>query len=197
METGMRFQEYEITRLQEKDSAFAERIGQALIICHDALGEGLYTEERLRALCRKENHYFYTVMKEQTMTGIFYCFAERFGETVFAKHVRVPFLTVDVKVGVAQSIALTHEARGQGVSGWLLNHGTGLLFEKEKVEAVLTPAWMKDGKIPAGAHLEQCGYRILQIVERLWASYKELRCPVCGTVPCSCDGVVYIKRREV
>lgn len=193
----IRFQEYEAVRLQTGEPAFTEMMEQALPICHELLGEGLYTEKRLRALCGKENHYFYCVMKEKGMVGIFYCFAEQFGETEFLKQMEVPFLPSDVKVGVAQSIALNAEVRGRGVSKWLLDHGTELLFKGENVEAVLVPAWMKNGRIPAGTHLEKCGYHLLQVVERPWASCEDLRCPACGTVPCSCDGAVYIRMKEV
>ena len=191
-----RFKEYEIIRLQAELENFEELMRRAVSICDRALGDGLYTKERLGALCREENHYFHCVMKGSHMTGIFYCFAEPFCETELYGRVEVSGLPADGKVGIAQSIALEDGARGCGVSEWLLNHGTKLLFEDEMAEAVLVPAWMKAGKIPADGHLKKCGYALLQVVKRLWASHENLRCSVCGTVPCSCDGAIYIRRRE-
>lgn len=191
----MWFGEYEAVLLELDSPEFLERKTQILEFCDALLGEGLYSEMRLRKICRSESHYFYTVMKKNSLVGIFYCYADRFGDIPFASDITVPFLPEDARVGVGQSIALKKEVRQRGVSESLLNYGTRLLFEKERAEAVLIPAWMKGDRIPAKSHLEKCSYELLQIVEKPWASCETLKCPFCGTVPCSCDGAIYVKRR--
>lgn len=191
----MRFGEYETVLLQLDSPEFLEQKGRILKLCDELLGEGLYSEERLRTICQSKSHYFYIIVKEKSLMGIFYCYADRFGNVPFASDITVPFLPEDARVGVGQSIALKKEVRRQGVSEGLLNYGTQLLFEKEQAEAVLIPAWMKGDKIPAKPHLEKCSYELLQIVEKPWASCETLKCPFCGTVPCSCDGAIYMKRR--
>lgn len=191
----MWFGEYEAVLLQMDSLEVSAWKTQILELCDELLGEGLYSEERLRKICRSESHYFYTIIKENSLAGIFYCYADRFGDLPFASDITVPFLPEDARVGVGQSIALKQEVRQQGISESLLNYGTRLLFEQEGAEAVLIPAWMKGDKIPAKPHLEKCSYELLQIVEKPWASCETLKCPFCGTVPCSCDGAIYMKRR--
>lgn len=192
----MKFKEYEIKRLQEGSRGFWQEARQALDLCDEMLGKGLYSEERLRRICGSRGHYFYLVMKEQRAVGIFYCYRERFERVSFFQDLQVPFLDPQSPVGVGQSIALKEEVRAKGLSEWLLNYGTRILFEQEQVKVILIPAWMKAGRIPADRHLTKCSYKLLQTLRQPWASCEGLECPICKTVPCSCDGAIYIKRRE-
>ncbi len=191
----MHFGEYEITLLQEETANFSEKIYCVLEICDKLLGEGLYTEERIRWICRQKHHYFYVMMKDADVIGIFYCYGDQLGRTSFYGKVEADALKADTRIGVGQSIAIEEKDRHKGLSEWMLNYCTGMLFEEESVDAILIPAWMKNGKAPANRHLERCGYELLQILRKPWASCETLKCHVCRTIPCSCDGAVYIRKR--
>ncbi len=191
----MKFKEYEIERLLEGIPNFTQKAHQAQNICDEMLGKGLYSEERIRQICQSQGHYFYLVMKEQNVVGIFYCYREQSERVSFLQDIQTPFLESDSLVGIGQSIALKKEARGKGLSEWLLNRATRILFDDEQVAAILIPAWMKGDHIPADRHLTKCAFTLLQTLHQPWACHEGLECPVCKTIPCSCDGAIYIKRR--
>lgn len=192
----MKFKEYEIELLREDSQRPSSKTRQALDICDKMLGKGLYTEKRIQRICENQGHYFYLVMKEQRVVGVFYCYREQLENVPFLQDIQIPFLRPKSLVGVGQSIALKKEARATGLSEWLLNYGTQLLFEKEQVEAIFVPAWMKKGMIPADRHLTKCSYALLRTLRHPWAGCEGLECPICKTIPCSCDGAVYIRRKK-
>lgn len=187
--------DYQLIRID--DATLVELEADILKLCDKELGQGLYNLDRMAKICKESHHYFYCVQKEQKTVGVFYCFAETVNKTELWGKIDQEYISADTKIGIAQSIALSDEVKGTGMSKFLLQYGTKLLFENERVEAILVPAWMKNGKVPASKHLEECGYSLMQVVEKLWASYETLRCPVCGTVPCSCDGAIYVKWKKV
>lgn len=187
----MRIGEYKVMRVKPEIPNFRESLREARQICDQLLGKGLYSEQGINEICRKENHYFFIILKQSQVKGIFYCYTEKAGAVPFAQGMEG--LTANTKIGVAQSIALKDEVRRKGVSAAMLNYTTKLLFHKEKVKLILAPAWVQGTEIPAKKHLEKCGYRLLEIRKRLWSSYENLICPVCGQQPCICDGAVYVK----
>ncbi len=162
----MRFKEYEAERLQNIHPNFAEKSRKALDICDGLLGEGLYTADRLKEICECENHYFYIIRQGKDIIGIFYCYADRFDATELFGELQTPEILPDMRIGIGQSIAIQREFRRCGISEWMLECCTKMLFETEGVDAVLIPAWVKGGNIPAHRHLEKCSYRLLQIIKQ-------------------------------
>lgn len=188
--------EYKVTLLRKDSEWYQRQIENVLKICDELLGEGLYSRKRMDDICQKEHHYFYTISKEEVVVGIFYCYAEQFGSISFFQNMGLSMIAPDMRIGVAKSIALAPDMRNKGFSEKLLKECSEFLFEKEKVEAILIPAWMKNGKIPAENHLVKCSYEFLKDVEHPWAIYQDLKCPVCKKKPCMCDGAIYIRWRE-
>ena len=187
----MHLGEYEVMRAVPGTLGFEGIVREAEKICDDLLGKGLYSEERIKEICRKEDHYFFVISKRGQIEGIFYCYAGMAADIPFAA--AIDGMTADTRIGVAQSIALRNEARHRGIAASLLDHATGMLFDEENVRAIFALAWVQGVEIPAKKHLERCGYRFLEIQSHPWASCEELICPVCGCQPCICDGAVYVK----
>lgn len=190
----MNIGEYEVLRVKPELPDFRKIVREVWQICERLLGKGLYSEQRIYTICQKENHYFFTILKQNQVEGMFYCFADRAGSISLAEG--MDDLQEDTRIGVAQSIALEKELRRKGVAEAMLNYATGLLFHKEKVKMILIPAWVQGTEIPARNHLEKCGYRFWKMQKRPWSSYENLICPVCGQSPCICDGAVYIKEEN-
>lgn len=187
----MHLGEYEVIQIEPEAPGFEGVVREAEKICDDLLGKGLYSEERIKEICRKEDHYFFVILKRGQIEGIFYCYAGMAADIPFAA--AIDGMAADTRIGVAQSIALRNEARHQGIAASLLNHATRMLFDEEKVRKIFALAWVQGTEIPARKHLERCGYRFLGMQSRPWASCEELMCPVCGRQPCACDGAVYVK----
>lgn len=188
--------DYKVNILRKDSDIYSKQIDKVLQICDELLGEGLYSRERMEDICQKEHHYFYTISKDDQVVGIFYCYAERFDSISFFQNMGLSMISSDMRIGVANSIALMPDIRNTGISERILKECSEFLFEKEAVEAILIPAWMKKGKIPAGNHLEKCSYQFLKAVEHPWAVYKDLKCPVCKKIPCMCNGAIYMRWRK-
>lgn len=183
--------EYEVMRVRPEAPGFEGILREAEKICDDLLGKGLYSEERIKEICDKEDHYFFVISKSGQIEGIFYCYAGRTADVPFVAD--IDDITAETRIGVAQSIALRNEARHQGIAASLLDQATRMLFDEEKVRKIFALAWVQGAEVPARKHLERCGYRLLEMRSHPWASCEELICPVCGHQPCTCDGAIYVK----
>ncbi len=173
-----------------------ENMDIAAALMDRLVGKGLYTRADLENILSDPEAFFYLVRREGRFLGYFYCFLCTCREARAKTDMDLPaLLEPDAKLGVCKSIGLDGTLRGAGLSDQLLNHFTQLLFAAG-ARRVLVPAWVKDGYVPAGRHLQRCGFRSLGIIRRPWHHIATLECPYCGAARCICDGAIYFKDRE-
>lgn len=192
----MHFNGYDIVLLCPEGFDYEDRANQALKICDVFLGDGLYSKERIDEICRKEHHYFYLIMKEDEVAGIYYHFADAFETIDFLADVSVEGISATSRVGVSQSIALQKEIQRKGIGEKIHRACMNFLFEEENVEAVFIPAWKQGDRIPAKKLLENCACELICVLKQPWAMYEGLSCPVCNHKPCTCDGAIYMKKEQ-
>ena len=158
------------------------------------LGKGLYTEEALREILKKEHHYFSVVLDHGKPAAIFYCLAGTADE-LKREYVWIPY-TGNRICGILRSIAIEVPYRKAGLSEQLIDHFSRILFEKENAEKIAVLAWVRDEFVPAAFCLGRCGYSRGHLISRPWYDSAGLKCNFCGCEHCICDGIFFEKERE-
>ena len=104
-------------------------------------------------------------------------------------------LTGRAEVGFIGSVAVAAEFTGRGLGAELIDRCIGDLKLKG-ASVLVSTAWKSRNSSPAGSILECRGFQKLLEVPDYWtrdsvsSGYK---CPVCGSPPCHCAAVVYVR----
>ena len=97
------------------------------------------------------------------------------------------------KVAYRSLTCVSKKHEGQGIGSLLVKSGLKLL--SNKVELVVADAW-KSNSVHIGNILEREGYQFYHSIPNYWtkSSIEEnYTCQYCGTPPCSCEAIIYVK----
>lgn len=174
-----------------------ETVPQALLLCNQYVGEGLYSAAFLKGIVGSPQHHFCLVYHRGEAVGYFYCLWIECPEEQpeLAVGAVKPLFETYRRLGVCRSIGIGNAFRGSGLSDALLRGFSRLLFS-EGCELILCPAWVRGEFVPARRLIEACGFHCFCRLHRPWESLTSLKCPHCHALHCVCDAVLYLLEKE-
>lgn len=187
-----------IEKLSPESADLESKMAQALSICDKHLGEGLYSLETIEKIIRTKHNYFFIISLGHDIIGIFCCYTIRFSHAAQELECKGKYLEDNEFVGICRSIAIENAYRASGISEYLLNMASDILFKNENARLIAVPAWVRrdTGTIPAKRLLEGCGFAPAELILHPWKKYGSVICDACNKNPCECNCELYIKGRN-
>lgn len=102
----------------------------------------------------------------------------------------------DAVVGVVKTIVVEPSSRRMGIGGMLVD-ALGRTVSRRGTRLVVSDVWRHDGIENSGPLLASHGFSSIGIIDGYWADDSIRRgyvCPVCETIPCTCQADIYVRR---
>ena len=178
----------------------ASLVGEAVRLCDEHVGQGLYTSQTLTAAVdQSPRHRFELIRIEGETVGYFYTHVLPAADIEqiqgYTKELCTGLVPEGSTVGILRSAGVAAPYRKMGLMDALIREYTAELFE-QGCDVVLALAWERRGTVPMHNILRKNGFYPMYRAEQPWRTVTTLRCPECGRRSCTCDGVLYFQRRD-
>ena len=195
-ENRVTIQGYSLNYLSFQNISAAKRLSDEFV------GSGMYSEEVLRSILSRPNHFFCLLMDGNEPIGFFYCYVCTISEA--ASGLKLPKAAISEiaginveNIGIFKSIGISPVYRSKGLAGDLIRYFERTLFDLFPITAILVPTWKQGDTVPAKNPLDREGFRYLCDTDDVWHDVTTLRCPVCGQKRCVCKAAIYYKKRGI
>lgn len=163
------------------------------------LGTGLYTEQSLKSIAEDPASRFYLIKDHENgnTAALFYYHFGTF-ESICDRYCYIDRALCggDEMTGVLRSIAVKEQYRKTGLSEYLIDRFSEQLFSEFMVRRIFVLAWVKRDYVPARHCLGNCGFSELYRIKRPWYNEAGLKCHICNSERCICDGLLYKKEQR-
>lgn len=164
----------------------------------ESVGKGLYTASEIEETVGSDSKFVYVLKSgEGEIAGyIFFFLTDTDAIVKDAKIDKETLLKAldksNAKIGRIQSIAIKEEYRGEGLSEKLIDFAVLKLLEL-KTECTFIVCWKKGDFVPLKKTMEECKFKYLTEVKKIWYDNERLYCPYCKG-RCSCNAEIYYKK---
>ena len=167
-------------------------------ISDESVGKGLYTASEIKETIGSDSKFLYVLKSPDGEIAGYIFFFLTDTDTIVkdAKIDKETFLKVldgtKAKIGRIQSIAIKEEYRGEGLSEKLIDFAVSKLQDL-KTECTFIVCWKKGDFVPLKKTMEECKFKFLAEVQKVWYDNERLYCPYCKG-RCSCNAEIYYKK---
>lgn len=175
-----------------------EYLEDAVLLCDQCVGKNLYTAEYIQSLLDKPDHYFYLLLSpEGKAIAYIYFFCTDIEEAARISNISVEQIAKACGkqapvIGNLQSIGISMQWRGLGLSNQLISFSLEQLHTKLQADMAFGICWKPKGTVPMASTLSRFNFQYLTDAHGVWYEKDNLVCPYCEG-RCLCDAAIYYK----